>query len=96
MVSAVTIWEIWIKHALARGRRNGRPISGHSAPRYFRDAGFALLDITAAQIAFVETLAPRHADPFDRLLVAQSLAVPLRLVTHDALVAGYSDSIILV
>ena len=44
VVSAVTIWEIWIKHAPARGRRNGRPISGHSAPRYFRDADFALLD----------------------------------------------------
>jgi len=35
------------------------------------------------------------SDPFDRLLVAQALAEPLRLLTHDALVSQYSDSIIL-
>jgi PIN domain nuclease of toxin-antitoxin system len=43
----------------------------------------------------LETLPPYHYDPFDRLLVAQALAEPLRLLTHDALVSQYSDSIIL-
>jgi PIN domain nuclease of toxin-antitoxin system len=43
----------------------------------------------------VATLAPHHADPFDRILVAQSLSEPLRLVTHDPQVAAYSDAIIL-
>jgi PIN domain nuclease of toxin-antitoxin system len=44
--------------------------------------------------AAVKALAPHHADPFDRLLVAQALTEPLRLVTHDATVALYSDTII--
>jgi PIN domain nuclease of toxin-antitoxin system len=37
-----------------------------------------------------------YVDPFDRLLVAQALNVPFRLLTHDSRVAGYSPSIILV
>ncbi len=35
-----------------------------------------------------------HQDPFDRILVAQALVEPMRLMTHDALVALYSDTII--
>jgi PIN domain nuclease of toxin-antitoxin system len=37
-----------------------------------------------------------HADPFDRILVAQALTEPLRLIAHDAMVARYSDTIIAV
>jgi PIN domain nuclease of toxin-antitoxin system len=91
VVSAATIWEISIKHALARGAPNDMPISGQEALGYFRDAGFALLDISPKHAAGVETLPPLHADPFDRLLIAQALMTPLRLLTHDARVAAYSD-----
>ena len=45
-------------------------------------------------IVAVETLPKLHADPFDRILVAQALTTPLRLLTHDPTVARYSDSII--
>ena len=44
----------------------------------------------------IAELAPHHQDPFDRMLVAQALTEPMRLLTHDALVARYSDSIIAV
>ncbi|MDR3529263.1 MAG: type II toxin-antitoxin system VapC family toxin [Rhodopila sp.] len=96
VISAATVWEIAIKHALARGRPNDMPISGQEALGYFRDAGFEMLDISPAHVAAVETLAPLHADPFDRMLVAQAMTVPLRLLTHDPRVAAYSDSIIAV
>jgi len=43
----------------------------------------------------VETLPPLHADPFDRLLVAQALTEPMRLITHDRIVASYSNLIFL-
>ncbi len=42
----------------------------------------------------VEELPPHHQDPFDRILVAQALIEPMRLVTHDQMVARYSDTII--
>jgi len=42
----------------------------------------------------VEELPLHHQDPFDRILVAQALVEPMRLMTHDPLVALYNDTII--
>ena len=56
VVSTVSVWEIAIKHALARGGPNDMPISGAVALGYFRDAGFELLDITPAHVMAIETL----------------------------------------
>jgi PIN domain nuclease of toxin-antitoxin system len=95
-VSAASVWEIAIKHALARGGPNDMPVSGADALRYFQDAGYELVDISPTDAAAVETLPMLHADPFDRLLIAQAVTVPFRLLTHDARVARYSPSIILV
>lgn len=96
VISAASIWEIAIKHALARGSPNDMPISGPQALGYFTDAGFELLDISPLHAASVGTLPPVHADPFDRILVAQALATPLRLLTHDPRVAALSDTVIAV
>lgn len=92
-VSTASVWEIAIKHMLGRG---GMPVSATQAAAHFQAAGYTELPIVNAHIAMLETLPPHHADPFDRLLVAQALAEPLRLLTHDATVSRYSDSIILV
>jgi PIN domain nuclease of toxin-antitoxin system len=94
LVSAVSVWEIAIKHALARGGPHDMPVSGAEALGYFRDAGFTMLPHSPQDAAAVEDLPPIHADPFDRMLVAQALGAPLRLLTADARVARYSDTII--
>ncbi len=91
-VSAASVWEIAIKHSLAR---HDMPVSGKQAADWFQSAGYVLLSISAAHAAAVEELTPHHADPFDRLIVAQALTEPLRLLTHDRTVARYSDTIIL-
>lgn len=95
-VSAASLWEIAIKRAFARGTANDMPVSAQEALGYFRDAGYALLDIASAHTVAVERLPMLHANPFDRILVAQALTVPLRLLTHDARVARYSDTVIVV
>lgn len=92
-VSAVSIWEIAIKHSLGRG---DMPISGAEALEYFRQSGYRMLPVSPEHAAAVEALPAHHQDPFDRLLVAQSLAEPLRLLTHDTAVARYSDAVILI
>ncbi len=92
-ISAATIWEITIKHGLGRG---DMPVSGQDALRYFRDSGYRLLAIEPEHAAAVADLAPHHQDPFDRMLLAQALTEPMRLITHDAMMARYSDSIIVV
>lgn len=95
VVSAASVWEIAIKHALARGGPNDMPLSGIKALEYFQKAGYEMLAVTAEHAAAVERLKLHHADPFDRLLVAQALAEPLRLLTHDKHIASYSDTVIL-
>jgi PIN domain nuclease of toxin-antitoxin system len=92
-VSAVSVWEIAIKHAFGRG---DMPICGEEALAYFQEAGYFLVPISPEHAAAVERLPAHHQDPFDRLLVAQALAEPFRLVTHDQSVARYSDTAILV
>jgi PIN domain nuclease of toxin-antitoxin system len=91
-VSAASIWEISIKHASARQGRP--PFSGFEAIRFFREADFELIAVTAEHAALAGSLPLIHADPFDRLVVAQALSEPMRLVTRDPKVAAYSDTVI--
>jgi PIN domain nuclease of toxin-antitoxin system len=92
-VSAASVWEIAIKHALGRG---DMPVSGQQALRYFRESGYQLLAVEAEHAVAVENLPAHHQDPFDRILVAQALVEPMRLLTHDAAVARYSDAFVMV
>lgn len=90
-VSAASLWEIAIKHGLARG---DMPLSGDQALGYFRQAGYRLLAISAEHAAAVETLPQIHADPFDRMLIAQARTEPLRLVTADSTVERYGEPVV--
>ncbi len=92
-VSAASVWEIAIKRALGRG---DMPVSSQQALGFFRQSGYKLLPIDAAHATAVENLPAHHQDPFDRILVAQALSEPMRLITHDPKVALYSDTVILV
>jgi len=91
--SAASIWEISIKHALRRG---GMPISGSEAVHWFTLSGYREIPISSAHAAAVDALPPIHGDPFDRILVAQAQTEPLRLITHDEVIGGYSDVVIVV
>lgn len=93
-VSAVTLWEIAIKHGLGRGGQNAMPISAAEAQALFAASGYTLVPITPEQTVLVGALPPIHADPFDRLLVAQGMTDGFRLVTHDAVLASYDASIL--
>lgn len=92
-ISAATVWEIAIKHSLGRG---DMPVSGQDAERYFRESGYRFLAVEPEHAVAVESLAHHHQDPFDRILVAQALVEPMRLMTHDSMVALYSDTIIMI
>jgi PIN domain nuclease of toxin-antitoxin system len=90
-ISTASVWEIAIKHSLGRG---DMPVSGQDAVRYFRESGYLFLPIDVDHALAVESLPAHHQDPFDRILVAQALIEPMRLLTHDPVVARYSDTII--
>ena len=90
-ISAASVLEIAIKYALGRG---DMPVSSQDAVSYFNESGYRFLAIEAEHAVAVEDLTAHHHDPFDRILVAQALVEPMRLMTHDPLVALYSDTII--
>jgi PIN domain nuclease of toxin-antitoxin system len=92
-ISVASLWEIGIKFQLARG---DMPVSGSRAYELFLAAGYQILTIQAAHTIAVESLPAIHNDPFDRMLVAQALSEPMRLVTHDRALSKYSDTIIFI
>jgi PIN domain nuclease of toxin-antitoxin system len=88
-VSAASVWEISIKHAIRSGEM---PLSGADAKSYFEASGYTWVPITASHAAAVDGLPPIHKDPFDRILVAQAMHEPLLLLTHDKRLVEYSAS----
>jgi len=88
-VSSASIWEIAIKRRL--GKIDAQP--GELADA-IEASGFLALPITPRHAATVESLPDHHRDPFDRLLVAQALHEPLRLVTADETLSRYSDLVL--
>jgi PIN domain nuclease of toxin-antitoxin system len=90
-ISAASVWEIAIKRSMGRG---DMPVSSQDAVGYFKDSGYRFLSIDVEHTIAVESLPAHHQDPFDRILVAQALVEPMRLMTHDPQVARYSDTVI--
>jgi PIN domain nuclease of toxin-antitoxin system len=91
--SAASVWEIAIKSELRRRDFKANPAV---LVRALAQSGFAELPVTAAHAARVAGLPAIHRDPFDRLLVAQSLAEPMTLLTNDAVLRGYGPLVQLV
>ena len=94
VVSAASLWEIATKHAA--GGSDVPSMDAAAVLGFARRSGYAVLDVSAAHVLAVATLPPLHGDPFDRILVAQALCEPLRLLTRDRQVVAYSDTIIIV
>lgn len=90
-VSAASIWEIAIKARLGKIEADTDELVGA-----IEQSGFIELPVRAAHAAGVARLPPLHNDPFDRLLVAQAMAEPLRLLTADPVLGQYSELVTLV
>ncbi|MGC3030579.1 type II toxin-antitoxin system VapC family toxin [Burkholderia sp. DN3021] len=88
-VSAATIWEASIKAGLGKLDVDVNELVAEISP-----AGFSELPVRVAHAAMVRDLPDIHRDPFDRLLVAQAMTEPLRLVTADGHLAKYTDLVI--
>jgi PIN domain nuclease of toxin-antitoxin system len=90
-VSAASIWEIAIKARLGKIDADVGELA-----QAIGASGFVELPVRAVHAAGVAKLPLHHTDPFDRLLIAQAIAEPLKLLTADATLAPYGDLIVLV
>jgi len=85
-VSAASIWEASIKIGIGTLSANiDDLVAGIEA------SGFVELPVLARHAARVNSLPAHHRDPFDRLLIAQAINEPLRLLTADELLTRYTD-----
>ncbi|ADI14896.1 type II toxin-antitoxin system VapC family toxin [Truepera radiovictrix] len=87
-VSAVTAWEIAIKRSLGKLELRGDYQRGLTLYR------FTPLAISTEHALATETLPPHHADPFDRLLIAQATLEGLTIISRDARFADYGVELI--
>lgn len=96
--SLASMWEIEIKHILHPDKMIS---SGSDYLSNCEKAGFSLLPLHPDHIKLLHTLkrskkAPPHNDPFDRILICQSKAENMTLLTHDSLLADYNEKSVVV
>ena len=86
-LSAVSAWEIAIKHALGKLPLPDQP--GQFVPAQRALLGLTTLPVEEEAVLAVARLPALHRDPFDRLLICQALTHGLVLVSPDPLMQQY-------
>jgi PIN domain nuclease of toxin-antitoxin system len=86
LFSVASIWEVAIKKGLGRADFQTDP---RMLRRSLLDHGYRELPITGAHAVAVTGLPPIHKDPFDRVLVAQSIVEGITLLSADPSIARY-------
>lgn len=81
--SAASIWKIAIKHA--QGKLKAPP----NLLDTMEQRGFAELPILSRHALHAGALPLHHADPFDRMIVAQAQSEGLTVITRDERFSAY-------
>lgn len=95
--STASIWEITIKHMLHPDKIR---MNGSLLEKGCEDNGYAVIPVFNKHVMALESLkysgnAPRHNDPFDRIMIAQAKAENLMFLTHDSLIPNYKEPFII-
>lgn len=90
VVSTASMWEMVLKNAKGK-----LPLPQGALTEQLEAQGFILLPILPRHIEAARSLTCAHADPFDRLLIAQACDERLTLLTRDAAILGLGlDSVV--
>jgi PIN domain nuclease of toxin-antitoxin system len=87
--SVASLWEI----ALKRARHRSFTYDPVEIRSQMLENGYEELPVKGPHIIRVESLAPIHKNPFDRLLIAQAMVEGITLLTVDSTVARYPGPI---
>ena len=82
-VSAVTISELMIKTSVGKLQIDFNPVAKA------KESGFALLDFNSEAALLLKEMPFFHKDPFDRMLIAQSIAHNYPIMTEDSKMSLY-------
>lgn len=89
--STASLWEI-----AARAARGAKGIDLALLRPALEEMGFVELPVTGSHAERLADLGSSPRDPFDRMLVAQSLSEPLVLLTNDDALASHGELVRLV
>lgn len=90
-ISAVSLWEAAVKIGIGKLEADISELYAGVAASEFDE-----LPIRGAHAVALAHMPTHHRDPFDRMLVAQAISEPLRLLTADKLLKRYTDLVDLV
>ncbi|MEG4319045.1 MULTISPECIES: type II toxin-antitoxin system VapC family toxin [unclassified Microcoleus] len=88
LVSMASIWEMAIKHSI--GRLNFSLPFMEFVRQQLSVSNIGLLEINLSHIEVVASLPLHHRDPFDRLIIAQSMAQQIPVLSVDAIFDDYA------
>lgn len=88
LVSIASIWEMAIKHSI--GRLNFSLPFMEFVGQQLTVSNIGLLEINLQHIEVVASLPLHHRDPFDRLIIAQSMAEQIPILSVDAIFDAYA------
>jgi len=91
-ISVASLWEIIAKVQIGK-LTLPTPVGDYLAEK-LKMNGVSVLPLTLAHVRRLEGIPFHHRDPFDRILIAQSLEENLPLVTSDVAFTKYSLRII--
>ena len=86
VVSAASLWEIAVKVSI-RKLTLAEPLSDFWTRH--EQNGVELLPISAPEATIIENLPFHHRDPFDRMIIAQSIAYRLPILSKDSMFDHY-------
>jgi len=86
-LSAVSCWEIAVKHAAGKLKLPEPPLK--LIPECRKLYGLRSLPLDEESALRAGRLPKLHADPFDRMLICQSITQSMPILTPDELIAQY-------
>jgi len=89
-VSIISFWEISLKYNSGKIELNN--IIPDDLPSYAENSGFEILNPDPSVVATFHRLpSGNHKDPFDRLIIRQSIKENITLISKDAEFADYNQ-----
>jgi len=92
VLSVVSVWEMQVKQQL--GKLTLRLPLSELIEDQQKTNGVEILPISLAHVLALETLPLHHKDPFDRLLIAQSRAEGVGLLSVDPIFKQYAVTLL--
>lgn len=85
-VSVASFWEIAIKNGIGKLDADVKTLRAA-----VEESGFHELAVLGIHSETLSTLPLLHRDPFDRMIVAQAITEPMKLLTGDGVLGAYSS-----